>query len=107
MKWRHKANCRGTYHPDAFAQGEKSAIIRKAWADKWCPTCPVRTQCLNYAYQANRIIPGALARNPIQWGIWGGRDFTRASGGSGQESVTAWRERIGQNEWDRRHSEHL
>ena len=104
--WRWDANCRGTYPDDgAFgSQGAQGEKVRRRWARKWCGTCPVRQECLDYAYRANMETRGGVRSHPVQWGVYGGKDFTRkAYSRGGQETVKAWERRIGQKKWEKEH----
>ena len=95
-------NCDRTYNPQAFGQGQGTAplIDRQHFTATYCRNCPAKQACLEYAYKCNAETK-APRENPIQWGVWGGKDFSRASTPKGAESLKDWRERIGQNDYER------
>lgn len=59
MNWRRFASCNGM-NPNLFFPGRGDYYTLRA-AQKVCETCPVRTDCLEYA----------LAE-PEHFGVWGG-----------------------------------
>ena len=95
-------NCDRTYHPAAFGQGQgtHALIERQQFIATYCRTCPAKQPCLEYAYRCNAETK-APRENPIQWGIWGGKDFSRGSTNKGAEALKDWRKRIGQDQWER------
>lgn len=69
--WRHEASCRGSSHffaPDH--EKRERQMIRHAQAILICRSCPVQTQCAEYA----------TLTSP-KFGVWGGKIYDKVPGG--------------------------
>ena len=105
MSWRDHAACHGTrddriwpsQQSDSSSTRTTKERIRRersAFRAQYCDRCPVTQECYDYAIKVNE------GRNPytysIQAGMWGGKDFTYSSGGSGYVTIDEWLDATGQ-----------
>lgn len=70
-EWKNKAACQGEnttifFGEEASGRGVKAKLPDYEVIEELCPTCPVRTDCYEYAVS-----------NKERFGVWGGVDFTK------------------------------
>jgi WhiB family redox-sensing transcriptional regulator len=63
--WQHEAACRGehasVFYPPMRFEPKRERLAREQVAKSICRSCPVRTECLHHALDADE-----------RYGIWGG-----------------------------------